>query len=448
VISWFFLGVGILLGAEWAYVELGWGGYWAWDPVENASLMPWIVATAFMHSIMIQERRGMFKVWNMSLIIGTYFLIIFGTFITRSGVISSVHAFGKSSLGTYFLVFMLVTLVLGLALMVWRRKLLFPESRLQSLTSRETAFLLSNIILSAMAFSVFWGTIFPVISELVTGTKITVGAGFYNRVNVPIALVLMVLMGICPLLAWKRSAGRSVGRDLVVPLVMAVLGAAGSLAVGIRHPATVLVMSLSGLIVGSVLMELYRGAAAVRDVHGSPFPAAAVRVVWGNRRRYGGYIVHLGMALVFMGLSGAPLTEEVSGTLRPNESLAVGNYSIKYKRMEWVPSKDRLSVTTQLIAYRDGNAIGKMVPERRFFEKREDQPTSEVSILSNWKEDFYVALTGYNRDGRASFRVMVNPFVPWLWYGGYVIALGIVIAVWPRRRKRIVQVEMGKEGAS
>jgi cytochrome c-type biogenesis protein CcmF len=195
-------------------------------------------------------------------------------------------------------------------------------------------------------------------------------------------------------------------------------------------------------------MEFYRGAAAGRDAHGSLFPAAAAMVIWSNRRRYGGYIVHLGMALVFMGLSGAPLTEEVSGTLRPNESLAVGNYSIKYKRMEWVPSRDRLSVTTQLIAYRDGNAIGKMVPERRFFEKREDQPTSEVSILSNWKEDFYVALTGYNRDGRASFRVMVNPFVPWLWYGGYVIALGIVIAVWPRRRKRIVQVEMGEEGAS
>ncbi|MDF1536763.1 MAG: heme lyase CcmF/NrfE family subunit [bacterium] len=436
VVSWFFLGIGILLGAEWAYVELGWGGYWAWDPVENASLMPWLTATAFMHSIMIQERRGMFKAWNVGLIIITYFLILFGTFITRSGVISSVHAFGKSSLGTFFLVFMIVTLLLGLALMVWRRRLLSPEHRLHSVTSREAAFLLGDIILSAMAFSVFWGTIFPVISELVTGTQIAVGAGFYNRVNVPIALVLMALMGIGPLLAWKRSAGRSVGRDLVLPLVMAILGMIGSLAIGIRNPGTILVMSFSGLIAGSVLVELYRGAAARKDTYGPNFPIAAAKVVWGNRRRYGGYIVHLGMVLVFMGLSGAPLTEEVSGTLKPGESLAVGSYSIKYRKMQWVPFQDRLSVTTQLIAYKDGNAVGQLVPERCFYQNREDQPTSEVSILSDWKEDLYVALTGYNRDGRASFRVLVNPFVPWLWYGGYVAAFGVAVAVWPRRRKK------------
>ncbi len=441
VISWFFLGVGILLGAEWAYVELGWGGYWAWDPVENASLMPWLTATAFMHSIMIQERWGMFKIWNIALIVTSYFLIIFGTFITRSGVISSVHAFGKSSLGTFFLVFMIVTLLLALALMVWKRKLLSPENRLQSVTSRESAFLMGNLILSAMAFSVFWGTIFPVISELVTSTKITVGVGFYNRVNVPLALVLMVFMGIGPLLAWKRSADRSVGRDLVLPLVLAVAGTVGSLAAGIHNPGTVLVMAFSGLIVGSVLTELYRGAAVRRDVYGSNFPVAAARVVWGNRRRYGGYIVHLGMVLIFMGLSGTPLTEEVTGTLKPGESMAVGQYSVKYRKMEWVPSQDRLSVTTRLIAYKDGSAIGQLIPERRFYQNREDKPTSEVAIISDWNEDLYVALTGYNRDGRASFRMLVNPFVPWLWYGGYVVALGTVVAVWPRRRKKAVPLE-------
>jgi cytochrome c-type biogenesis protein CcmF len=380
----------------------------------------------------------MFKAWNMSLIVFTYFLIIFGTFITRSGVISSVHAFGKSSLGTFFLVFMIVTLFLALVLMVVKRKLLSGENKLHSLTSRESAFLMGNLVLSAMAFSVFWGTIFPVISELVTSTKITVGVGFYNRVNVPIGLFLMALMGVCPLLAWKRSAGRTVGRDLVLPLVMAAIGTGGALAAGIRNPGTVLVMAFSGLITGSVLTELYRGAAVRKDSYGSSFPVAAARVVWGNRRRYGGYIVHLGMVLIFMGLSGTPLSEEVSGTLKPGESMAVGNYSLKYRKMEWVPSKDRLSVTTRLIAYKDGTAIGQLIPERRFYQNREDQPTSEVSIISNWKEDLYVALTGYNRDGRASFRMLVNPFVPWLWYGGYIVALGTLVAVWPRRRKNVL----------
>lgn len=437
VVSWFLLGVGILLGAEWAYVELGWGGYWAWDPVENASLMPWLTATAFMHSIMIQQRRGMFKIWNMSLIIFTYFLIIFGTFITRSGLISSVHAFGKSSLGTFFLVFMIATLVLGLMAVWWRRKLLVTENRLQSLLSRESAFLLNNIIFSAMAFTVFWGTTFPVLFEITKGVKITVGPGFYNRVNVPIALILMVLIGVCPLLAWRRPVGRKVLRDLALPSVLALIGAFGAYASGIRSAATILVMTFSAFILGSVLVELYRGAFARNAANGEPLPLAAIKVVLSTRRRYGGYIVHLGMVLIFMGLSGGPLTQEVTGTIRPNESLSVGDYTLKYMHMRWVPAKDRLAVTTRLKAFRDGRAIGYLVPERRFYENREDQPTTEVSILSNWKEDLYVALTGYNRDGRASFRIMINPLVPWLWTGGYVVGFGVLLAVWPHRRRML-----------
>ena len=435
VVSWFFLGIGILVGAEWAYVELGWGGYWAWDPVENASLMPWLTATAFMHSIMIQQRRGMFKIWNMNLIIFTYFLIIFGTFITRSGLISSVHAFGKSSLGTFFMVFMIVTLVLGLIAVWWRRKMLVTENHLQSILSRESAFLLTNLVFSAMAFSVFWGTTFPVLSEIIKGVKITVGPGFYNRVNVPLALVLMVLMGVGPLLAWRRPIERRIARCFTLPAVLGVFGAACAYVSGIRHLATVLVMAFSAFILGSVLVELFRGASTVSAKNGSPLPLAAIKVVLSNRRRYGGYIVHLGMALIFMGLSGAPLTREVTGTIRPNESLSVGDYTVKYVNMKWVPTKERLAVTTKMKAFHDGQAIGYLVPERRFYENREDQPTSEVSILSNWKEDLYVALTGHNRDGRASFRILINPFVPWLWIGGYLIGFGILLAVWPHRRK-------------
>jgi len=437
VVSWFFLGVGILLGAEWAYVELGWGGYWAWDPVENASLMPWLTATAFMHSIMIQQRRGMFKIWNMSLIIVTYFLIIFGTFITRSGLISSVHAFGKSSLGTFFMVFMIVTLALGVMGVWWRRKLLVTESSLESLMSRESAFLLTNLLFSAMAFSVFWGTIFPVLSEIAKGVKVTVGPGFYNRVNVPIALVLMVLMGVGPLLAWRRPTGARIARDFSLPMVFGVIGAVAAYSFGIRNVSTILVMTFSALILGSVLVELYRGACAFAGANGDSLPIAAIKVVLGSRRRYGGYIVHLGMALIFMGLAGAPLTREVTGTIVPQESLSVGDYTLKYMNMRWVPTKERLAVTTRLKAFHKGQALGYLVPERRFYENREDQPTSEVSIFSSWKEDLYVALTGYNRDGRASFRILINPFVPWLWLGGYVMGFGVLLAVWPRRRRAL-----------
>jgi cytochrome c-type biogenesis protein CcmF len=446
VVSWFLLGVGILLGAEWAYVELGWGGYWAWDPVENASLMPWLTATAFMHSIMIQQRRGMFKIWNMNLIILTYFLIIFGTFITRSGLISSVHAFGKSSLGTFFLVFMILTLVLGFVLVWWRRKMLVTENHLESLLSRESAFLLTNLIFSAMAFSVFWGTIFPVLSEITKGVKITVGPGFYNRVNVPIALVLMILIAVGPLLAWRRGVKREIVRSLAMPVTLGVIGAVGAYASGIRSVATTLVMAFSALILGSVLMEFYRGASARNEIKGEPMPMAAIKVILNNRRRYGGYIVHLGMVLIFMGLSGATLTREVTGTIVPDESLSVGDYTLKYMNMRWIPTKDRLAVTTRLKVFREGQAIGYLVPERRFYENREDQPTTEVSIISDWKEDLYVALTGYNRDGRASFRILINPFVPWLWAGGYVVGFGIMLAVWPRRRQVLTGVpERGQE---
>ena len=445
VVSWLFLGIGILLGAEWAYVELGWGGYWAWDPVENASLMPWLTATAFIHSVMIWQRRGMYKIWSINLIVFTYFLIIFGTFITRSGLISSVHAFGKSSLGIFFLFFMIVALVLSLMAVWWRRKLLAGENHLQSPLSRESAFLFGNLIFSAMVFSVFWGTIFPVLSEAVKGVKITVGPGFYNKVNVPIALTLMVVIGICPLLAWRRPVLRGLVRDLALPGAMGLMGALAACFTGVRNLPVILVMAFSALIFGSVSVELYRGATAWQKSKAEPLILAALNVVLTNRRRYGGYIVHLGMVLIFMGLSGAPLKQEASGTIRPGESINVGDYTLKYMSMKWVPASDRLAVTTRLKAFHDGTAIGYLVPEKRFYEKREDQPTSEVSILSDWKEDLYVALTGYSRDGRASFRVLVNPFVPWLWAGGYVAASGVLLAVWPRRRKTVPDHLKGRQ---
>jgi len=446
VASWFVLGVGILLGAQWAYVELGWGGYWAWDPVENASLMPWLTAAAFMHSVMVQERRGMFKMWNMGLIIATYFLILFGTFITRSGLISSVHAFGKSSLGSFFLGFMILTLALGMAAVWWRRKLLTPEERLRSPVSGESAFLAGNVLFAVMAFSVFWGTVFPVLAELAGGVKVTVGPGFYNRVNVPFALILLLLIGVCPLLAWQRPSGRSHLRHLVLPFFLGVAGGAAGYASGIRNPASIIVMAFSGVVLGSVSGEFYGAVSARKKAEKRGFFRAGAAVIRNNRRRYGGSIAHLGMALVFIGLSGAPLSREVTGTITPGESLRLGDYTLKYLNMAWVPSKDRLAVATRLKVFHDGRPTGYLVPERRFYANREDQPTSEVSILSDWKEDLYVALTGYERDGRASFRVITNPLVTWLWLGGYVVGLGVGLALWPRRRP--IQAEAVTGGGS
>jgi cytochrome c-type biogenesis protein CcmF len=434
VVSWFFLGVGILLGAQWAYVELGWGGYWAWDPVENASLMPWLTSTAFIHSIMIQKQRGVFRLWSVNLILITYFLIIFGTFITRSGIISSVHTFGKSDLGIFFLVYMIIILIAGLLLVLMNRKPLDPKGRMQSLSSREKGFLMGNLLFTVMAFSVFLGTIFPIVSEFVTGDKFLVGPSYYNRVNIPIALFLMVLMGICPHLSWEKTPGRNLVKDLSLPLALAAVGAGGSLAAGVDRIPSVLVFSFSAFLVGSVIVKFYKDAKISAGTSAETIPSVVTRLIMKNRRRYGAQVVHLGIAIVFLGLSGAPLSDETHSTIKPGESISVGEYNLTYRKMEWIPGNDQVALTTWLLATKGGKAIGWLIPEKRFYERRENEPTGEVSILGNWKEDLYIALTDYDHGGRASFRVLVNPFVPWLWAGGYIVGIGTLIILWPSKR--------------
>ena len=444
VISWLFLGIGILLGAQWAYVELGWGGFWAWDPVENASLMPWLTATAFLHSMMIQERRGMMKRWNIALIIITYFLVLFGTFITRSGFISSVHAFGKSSLGLFFLVFMVFVLAISFAMLFRRWSSLAPERPLQSVLSREGGILLNNLILTAMTVAVLWGTIFPVLTELATGTKIGVGRTFFDRVNVPMGILLLALAGLCPLLGWRRTSTAGLKRNLLIPASLGMISGILLRVLGVRHWGSLSVMALSVAVIAVILQELYRGTVAGRRSFGESPMAALFRLVRDGRRRYAGYLVHAGMVLVFVGMSGGPMTRETSATLRPTESMKVGDYTLQYQVMRWIPSTDRLAVTTRLKVFRKGQPAGYVVPEQRFYEKMDNKPTSEVSILTTWKEDLYVILTGYNRDGRASFRALVNPLVAWLWAGGLVVTVGALLAIWPTRRRESRKV--GAEG--
>ncbi|MFQ5886103.1 MAG: heme lyase CcmF/NrfE family subunit, partial [Anaerolineae bacterium] len=289
--SWRFLGIGNLLGAQWAYVELGWGGYWAWDPVENAGLMPWLMGTAYLHSVMIQERRGMLKVWNLILIIVTFLLCIFGTFITRSGIISSVHAFGVSKLGPYFLGFMGVTLIAALWLLFERLGELRGENELDSLISRESSFLLNNLILVGATFAIFWGTIFPMISEAVTGNKITVAAPFFNQINGPVFLVLILLIGICPLIGWRRASPENLARNLLWPLTAALVFAAILLFLGVRQSYALLSFSVCGFVAATIFLEFFRGVRARHRMRGENPLRALISLVGKNKRRYGGYIV-------------------------------------------------------------------------------------------------------------------------------------------------------------
>ncbi len=324
LVSWLFLSIGITLGMWWAYVELGWGGYWAWDPVENASLLPWLTMTAFLHSVMIQEKRGMLKRWNLGLIIGTFLLSIFGTFITRSGVIASVHSFTQSNVGYFFLGFLVVAAVLSFTLLYTRWPQLEAEVQLESMLSREAAFLFNNLLLVGIAFSVLWGTLFPILSEAVRGTKITVGPPFFNRVNVPLGLLLLALTGIGPLIAWRKASAANLRRQFVARWPRAPITLSGS-----RSPPACATpirswhWRLAGFVAGTIVQEFYRGVRARRRMHGESVPVAFLRLIERNRRRYGGYIVHVGILIYFAAFAGMAFKVQQEVTLKPGESVDI-----------------------------------------------------------------------------------------------------------------------------
>src|SRR5690349_2005194 len=321
LLSWLFLSIGIVLGMWWAYVELGWGGYWAWDPVENASFLPWLTMTAFLHSVMIQEKRGMLKRWNFGLIIGSFLLSIFGTFITRSGVIASVHSFTQSNVGYFFLGFLVVAAVLAFTLLHTRWDVLEADVRLESVVSREAAFLFNNLLLVGVAFSVLWGTLFPILSELVRGTKITVGAPFFNRVNVPLGLLLLALTGIGPLIAWRKASTANLRRQFVAPTLSGLLTLVGLGAAGVRDFYALCALSLAGFVAGTIVQEFYRGIRARRRMHGESAAMAFARLIARNRRRYGGYIVHAGILIYFVAFSGMAFQREQEASLKPGQTV-------------------------------------------------------------------------------------------------------------------------------
>lgn len=426
VLAWSFLTVGIVLGAAWAYHELGWGGYWAWDPVENASLLPWLTGTAFLHSVMIQERRGMLKVWNVALILSTYALAIFGTFLTRSGLLSSVHTFSESPIGKYFLPFLALVVLGAFGLLGWRADRLRSRQRLDSALSREAMFLFNNLLFTAIAFAVLWGTLYPILVEAFSGTKISVGPPYFNGVVVPVGLALLALTGIGPLVAWRRASVESLRRQFTLPVLAGSAAVVALAAAGIRSAGALTAMGLCAFVGTVMVAEFVTGAAAHRAIERSGWLHGLVRLIGRNRRRYGGYIVHLGVVLVFLGLSGAAFRQSWSGNLSPGQSFEIGSYSLTYREPRVFPTDEKMVMMAVMDVTRRGERIVTLTPQRNFhFAQR--QPQSEVGLRTTLAEDLYVVVTQIDQTRTATIRAWINPLVVWIWIGGAVMAAGILV---------------------
>ncbi len=490
--AWLLLGTGILLGARWSYSELGWGGYWAWDPVENASLMPWLTGTAFLHSVMIQEKRGMLKVWNVSLVLATGVLAVLGTFLVRSGILESIHAFGASTLGVPFLV-LIVTMIGGsVALVSWRAADLRSEHRLDSLLSREAAFLLNNLVLVALCFVVFWGTFFPLISEALTGSKASVGPPWFDRYTVPLALILVLLSGLGPVLAWRRATPANLRRSVLGP---ALAGLATALVVaafaGTQSPKSLVMFGLGAFVLAVVAQELWRGTRARRAMSGDSFGMALVNLIRRNRRRYGGYTVHAGITVLFVGVAASSAFQDARDVrLAPGQTAKVGGYEITYDKPTSQLAAasngrlERIDLGARLRVSKDGRFLGILETEKSFFPTAdpnlgpvsrffEGEATSEVGLMAGWRRDLWTAVNpdiarlrarveegdrvfariadapaatrepllaqalqglagSYTREAPpATFRVIASPMVTWIWVGAIIVILGSIICLIP-----------------
>ena len=435
LVAWLFLSLGLILGGRWAYDVLGWGGYWGWDPVEIAAFMPWLTGTAFLHSVMIQEKRGMLKHWNMVLIILTYALVIFGTFLTRSGVLSSVHAFAQSAIGPLFFGFIGLTFVTSLSLLVHRWDSLKGENHLNSMLSRESLFLLNNLLFVGILVVCFWGVIFPLISELLTGQKVTVGPPFYERATGPLWAGLLLLMGVAPLSAWGSASGRALGRAIWLPALLSLVVPATLILSGsVTEWPALLGFWLATLVALVTLVEFWRGALARHRSLGEGLPLALWRLAGRNRRRYGGYVIHLGVVLMALGIIGIELFQtETQGTLSQGEQLTLGRYVITYDSLaQWDAPDGRNITRAEVSVYRDGNFVGTLAPRRDYYYSSQ-QPMTIPGVRSTAEDDLYVLLVGWEPIAAqgATFKVYHNPLVNFVWTGGLVFILGTLVAAWP-----------------
>jgi cytochrome c-type biogenesis protein CcmF len=441
MVTWLFLTCGIFLGAHWAYSVLGWGGYWGWDPVENASLMPWLTGTAFLHSVMMQEKRGMMKNWNVWLIFSTFMLTILGTLLTRSGLVSSVHAFAQSSIGSWFYGFILIVFAVCLFTFFKQRDHLKSENKLESLVSRESSFLFNNLILLVACFTVLWGTLFPVLSEYVTGTKATVNAPYYNRVNVPIGLFLLFLTGVGPLLAWRSTSLRSIRRNFILPGIAFGATAIALMIAGVRpwrdgddmHATifSLMTFSLAAGVITAITSEFLRGAHVVATQTGKNLVAATFTLIQRNTRRYGGYIVHFGIVVMFIGIAGGAFNQNHEQEMGFGDSMQLGPYRLVCQSFTQDSNPNYDTEFAVLDVYKYGKKITQLSPEKRFYIASQ-QPSTIVANRSTLQNDLYVIYEGKNPDtDRPIIKVFLNPLIAWIWIGVLIVVFGTLLGLTP-----------------
>src|SRR5882724_1009810 len=449
--SWLFLSFGLTLGMIWAYEELGWGGYWAWDPVENAGLLPWFTATAFLHSVMVQELRSMLRVWNVTLVIVTFFLTIFGTFMTRSGVVQSVHAFGDDPiLARLFIGFMVVILTFSFGLVIWRLPLLKARNELDSWLSREAAFLVNNWVMLFAALFVLFGTMFPTLSEAVTGTRLTVAGPFFNKWMTPVGLILLMLTGVGPLLAWRRASFENIAPQFLWPGLSGLAAMAlATLYFKIPVWPSGLFFALCGFVTGTIVQEFWKGAAIRSRNTGTDLFTALVGLVGKNKRRYGGYIVHIGITLICFGFAGNARKLDEQVLLKLGQETKIGKYTIKSNGVKVLDDGQKQMTTAYLTVFVDGKEIDGLYPAKWAYRRHEQEPTTEVAIRRTPAEDLYAVLGGYDlADQSVTLQVVVNPLVNWIWFGFGIMALGTGIALLPERSYAFALAKMPAEAAA
>jgi len=432
--AWFFLSMGLTLGMLWAYEELGWGGFWGWDPVENAGFLPWLTATAFLHSIMIQERRGMLKIWNVTLIILTFFLTIFGTFMTRSGIVQSVHAFGQdTTLAWIFTIFMAVILTVSFGFVIYRLPALRSRATFESWLSREAAFAANNWILLLTAFFILFATMFPTLSEAVTKERITVGPPFFNKWMVPIGLSLLFLTGIGPLIAWRRATPSHLRYQFFWPGLALGVTLGLCFAFGLNESwAAVICFSFCAFTTTTVIQEIVRGVTVRKKNTGADVFSAAIGMVLRGKRRYGGYLVHVGIVLMFVGFGGQAYQRESEARVEPGQTVKLGKYELRFDRLAHEEDRQKEMVSGEITVLVGGAVVDHLKPAKWFFHGHEGEPTTEVAIRRGAAEDLYVTLGNYDlADGVGNVKIVINPMVDWIWFGFMMLALGTGLALMP-----------------